>query len=450
MAKRSFLLTGAGLLGSAVLYGVLLYLTPRMAFGQLLTLFGGLMLLYLGLMWLAKQEPELKWLRRGETLLLLGMAFRLIALFALPLLSDDYFRFVWDGRLLAAGVNPFELLPSEYLAQPQEMARLGLTEELFAGLNSPEYFTIYPPVLQAIFWLGAWLFPTNLYGHVIVMKAVVVLAEGGSLYLLLRLLRVWQKPEHWLGWYALNPLVIVELSGNLHFEALMIFGLIWAVWEWQQGRWMRAAIPFALAVASKLLPLMFMPLLIRRLGWQRSFLWGLMVAALCLLMAWPLFDLDTIQNLLQSIDLYFRKFEFNASVYYLVRWVGYQVMGYNIIQHAGPVLGGITVLGILAISFWEKQPDFTNLPRAMMWALGLYLLFASIVHPWYVCTLVALGSPGRYRFAMIWSGLAILSYATYRTTAYEESLGLVAVEYLLVAGWLVWEWRGGNQGVAGR
>ena len=217
---------------SALAYGVLLYATPRTDFGQLLLLFG---LLFVGYAWMMRllqaqssrpvegggkrsKGPSASsgsWLWPApEWIITIGLGFRLIALFALPEMSDDYFRFVWDGRILAAGENPFALLPSAYLAQPEQMVRLGLDEALFSRLNSPEYFTIYPPVLQAIFWLGAWLSPDSIYGHVLVMKSVVFLAETGSLLLLLRLLKAWQKPLHWLGWYAWNPLVIVELTGK--------------------------------------------------------------------------------------------------------------------------------------------------------------------------------------------------------------------------------------------
>lgn len=439
------MLPWAWLIVSALAYAALLYTTPRTAFGQLLLWFG---LLFVGYAWMMQQGSDTTesspWLR-PRWIIAIGLGFRLIALFALPEMSDDYFRFVWDGRLLAAGENPFDLLPSAYLAQPEQMLRIGLDEALFSRLNSPEYFTIYPPVLQAIFWLGAWLSPNSIYGHVLVMKSVVFLAEAGTLLLLLRLLKAWGKPLHWLGWYAWNPLVIVELIGNLHFEALMIFGLIWALWEWQQGRWLRSALPFAIAVGSKLLPLMLMPLMIRRLGWAKAIFWGLAVAGLCLLMAIPLFDLETVQNLLASVDLYFRKFEFNASVYYLVRWAGFQAAGYNIIQQAGPILALLTVGGICALAFLQRPVTIENLPKAMFWALGLYLLLASIVHPWYTTTLVALACLSRFRFAMVWSGMAVLSYFAYRTSAYEESLWLVALEYGVVLACLGWELWGSRR-----
>ena len=418
---------------SAGLYIWLLYDVPRhefgMVYGVLFALFGG----YFFVLFRSTSQsfsilpdtsipnpPPDIW-HSPQSLIIAGLSFRLIALFALPQLSDDYFRFVWDGRLLSQGINPFLQLPSELMASPEEAASLGLTEELYEGLNSKNYFTIYPPILQGIFSLGASLFPKDLYGHVLLMKCSVYLAEAASLLILLRLLRHMQLPLAWIGIYALNPLTIVELCGNLHFEALMIVGLLWAIWELRNNRWLRATIPFAIAVGSKLLPLMLLPLLIRRLGCWRAIAFGAIVVGLTTLMFLPILDLDTFLHLSESVGLYFQSFEFNASIYYLVRWVGYQFTGYNIIQSAGPWLAISTIAGILLLS-WREQKD--NLSRSMMWVFLIYFSLSSIVHPWYSISLIALCVCTPYRFPIIWSVLIPVSYATYRTTEYIQTHGL--------------------------
>lgn len=432
-------------------YYCLLYETVRANF---LSVYGWLFLLFAGYLYILFQAPQkvfphlpysppssdlISFWLRPQSLIWAGIGFRFLAVFALPQLSDDYFRFVWDGRLLAQGINPFLQVPSAYIAEPELANSLGLTQELFDGLNSKEYFTIYPPILQGIFTLGAWIFPSNLMGHIWLMKSFVFLGEGLSLWMLYRLLTKMNLPQSWVGLYALNPLVIVELCGNLHFEALMIMGLIWAIWELANERWIRATIPFAIAVGSKLLPIMLLPLLIRRLGWGKAILFGAMVGLLTLLMFLPIMDWQTFLHLSQSVGLYFQTFEFNASVYYLVRWLGYQVTGYNIIQYSGPALALMTVVGI-AIFSWKEKTD--NLNRSMMWVFLIYFAFASIVHPWYSLSLIALSVCTSYRFPILWSILIPLSYATYRTTDYVEPLGLVAIEYgllFLLIGIEVWK-----------
>ena len=134
------------------------------------------------------QEPD-------RFLFLAALLVRLSLVLAIPALSDDYVRFIWDGRLLAHGYNPYLYLPSDVIHTPLA-GTAGLTDELFRGLNSPRYFTVYPPLNQAFFGLAAWISPTSILGAVICLRLPILLAEIGSLWLLVRLLApIREKPE---------------------------------------------------------------------------------------------------------------------------------------------------------------------------------------------------------------------------------------------------------------
>ena len=427
----------------ALLLSGILFFTPRDHFWQLIGLYAGAFFVYFYLIW-----PDLFSDGQGNRIphwQVAALLLRLLALFALPALSDDYFRFVWDGRLLAQGINPFLELPTAYMENPERAAGMGLSAQLFEGMNSPRYYTVYPPVLQAVFYLSARLAPESVYGAVLVMKATVFLAEAGTLWLMRRLLEKAKLAPGLAALYALNPFVIVELCGNLHFEALMIFFLLLTVWLLVQGKWLLAALPFALAISSKLLPVMLLPLLLRRLGFFRTAWFSGLAMGTTALLFLPFYSPDALAHLFESVRLYYQSFEFNASLYYLIRWLGYQVKGYNIIQTAGIYLAVAKVVGILLIALLEPRPTLQNLPRSMMWAFALYFSLASIVHPWYITTLLALAAFTRYRFALVWTLLLPLSYFTYRSTAYEENLLLIAGVYLLVYGVMAYEWMRGYQ-----
>ncbi|WP_155800941.1 hypothetical protein [Pontibacter sp. BAB1700] len=146
-----------------------------------------------------------------------------------------------------------------------------------------------------------------------------------------------------------------------------------------------------------------------------------------------------LHNIWQSIDLYFQRFEFNASVYYLLRWLGYQLTGYNQIAVIGPLLSLATFIAILSMAAVKKLGSVRRLAGYMAAALTVYLLLATTVHPWYITTLVALTTLSHFRYATVWSCLAIFSYSAYRTSAYTENLWLVALEYTLVGLWLLAE-----------
>ena len=430
------LLSRFSLLASLPIYFFLLYETPRENFWQIVLLWGLLFVGY-GLM-IRSEKREARgengeergnqklfwWLMGG------AIAFRVIAWLALPELSDDYFRFVWDGRLWTHGENPFSQLPSAYAAS--EYTGLGLTQSLFDNLNSPDYHTIYPPVCQGIFYVAALIFPDNIYASVLVMKSFFFLAELGSIWLIIQLLKHWKQDIYKVFLYALNPLIIVELCGNLHFECLMIFFLLLSIWLLVKINWQLSAIAFGLAVSSKLIPLMFLPLLIMRIGFWRTVWYGSIVMGVTILGFLPIFDLETFLHLLESVQLYFQNFEFNASIYYLVRAIGKWISGYNLIRFIGPALSMITILGILWIAFRKKHASIDSLPKVMLAALLLYLLLATTVHPWYVATLVALATFTTFSFPYIWSALLLVTYATYQTSAYTEHLWVVALAYALL------------------
>ncbi len=434
-------------------YFGLLYVTPRTEWEWLLGLFGILFLLYAIQLHVLRLSSSKRIDKTAASLpirdlLIAGVLVRIFAYAALPELTDDYFRFIWDGRLWHQGINPFAALPESYMQDSKQAEAMGLTQELFEGLNSPRFYTIYPPVLQAIFWLATAIFPKSIYGSVLVMKAFGLLAELASLYLLDRLLKRFQLPRHYLALYALNPLVVVELSGSLHFEALMIafvLGSIYLLSSSQPQAWWQSALLFGLAVATKLLPLMFLPLMIRRLGWVKAIGYGAIAMGLTALMFLPIFDLETLTNLSQSIDLYFHRFEFNASLYYVIRWLGFEFYGRNVIKSVGTWLALAAMLSILIYVWLERKPSFHNLSNGMLWTSALYLLCATVVHPWYGTPLIAWATLGKYRWPILWSALLPLSYFTYRSLDYTEDLGLVALAYIPSILFLVYEvWKKGS------
>ena len=273
------------------------------------------------------------------------------------------------------------------------------------------------------------------------LRLIVLLAESGTAALLLALLRAFGQSGQRALWYLLNPLVITELTGNLHFEALMIcFGLL-ALWLLVQGQRSRSAVALGLAVGTKLLPVLMLPLLIKRLGWRQfirySIVTGIVVSALFL----PFLSLDLLRNINRSLTLYFSKFEFNASVYYVLRSIGYHLTGYNEIAIIGPGLARATAVLALWLAWREKPAVWATLPRTLLFTLTIYYLFAIVVHPWYLAPLVALSVFTTYRFALVWSGMVVLSYAAYQTSAYLENPWLLGLEYLTVLVVLAWELR---------
>lgn len=184
---------------------------------------------------------------------------------------------------------------------------------------------------------------------------------------------------------------------------------------------------------------MFFPFLLRRLGRLGSIRYFPVAAIVITASFLPLVSTQFIENFGSSIDLYFRKFEFNASIYYLLRWYGFQMVGYNMIGEYGPALAEAVITGILLMTILEEKPNWEKLPEKMLFAISLYLLLTTTVHPWYTSLPIVLCMFTRYRYPVVWSGLIMLTYVNYSYPEYHENLWVVALEYLVVTGWFVWE-----------
>jgi alpha-1,6-mannosyltransferase len=378
--------------------------------------------------------------------ILAAILFRLCFLFSTPLLSDDFYRFIWDGRLLAAGVHPFAELPRYYIESNSAIP--GIDKSLFDNLNSPDYFTIYPPINQFIFWVADRLSFGSITSSVIVIRLIIIASEIGTIWLIKKILNHYQLPARNALLYALNPLIIIELTGNLHFEALLIFFLLLSYWLLISGKLISSAISFSLAICTKLVPLIFLPLLFSRLGWRKSSIYYLIVGAFTILLFLPLLNTEIISGFNESIGYYFKKFEFNASIYYLVREWGFWKYGYNIIQTVGWKLAAYCTVAILLFATIDgsKVKRLTNIDNrtssiftASLFVLLFYLAFATIVHPWYTTTLLALSVFTTFRFPVVWTALIFLTYVGYSPGGFSENLLVTAFEYMVVFGYLVYE-----------
>ncbi len=422
---------------SIAAYGLLGYEVPRSAFGYEISLYGWLCIGYGWQLWpmLSRPDKRLSSARPDWFLFRAAILFRLLLLGTMPQLSDDYARFIWDGRLLAHGYNPYLYLPARLLGT-LVATDANLSAALFQSLNSPHYFTVYPPVSQALFGLAAWLSPDSILGNVIALRVPILLAEGGTVWLMVKLLQRANRNPNLALLYALNPLVILELTGNLHGEAIMIFFVLLAVWLWQRDWFVLSAGALALAIGTKFLPVILFPLLLVHLGWRRGVRYTGLTGLFTVLLFLPFVTGDLIRNIGSSLGLYMHTFGFNASIYPLVRATGHWLTGSNTSTATGVGLSVLTLLGAggLAWRWGHSQPG-----RVVVLTLTLYFLLTTTVHPWYITSLVAGTVFTQARYPLLWAGVVWLSYSAYQARPYGENNWLILVEYVLFAGFAVWE-----------
>ena len=239
--------------------------------------------------------------------------------------------------------------------------------------------------------------------------------------------------------YALNPLVIVELTGNVHFEALLICFLVFTFYFLEKNKILPAALFWALAICSKLLPVMLAPLFLMYLGFWRFFKTGLLTLLFSFALFIPLIDADLISHVSDSVGKYYNLFEFNASFYYLFTRISELFSDKDYTEKIAFILGVTAFCLILVISFVKFKRS--SLYDKALWIFFIYFLSAAMVHPWYITTLVALSVFSKYRFPLVFSLLIPLSYFPYWLKDYDENMYIILLEYSLLFIYVLYEWR---------
>lgn len=360
-----------------------------------------------------------------------GIVFRILFLIAIPALSQDFYRFIWDGRLLALGGNPFLDTPNQILSHTHIFDAHFLVAKM--GDLSANNFSNYPPLNQAIFGITAWLSRDSLLLNLILFRIIIILADVGIFFFLRKILSYLKKPTHFANLYFLNPLVIIELTGNLHFEGVMMFFFALALYLLICKKYYSlSALMMACSILIKLLPLLLLPFILRKIGFKASIKYYSLCIFICILSFAFFYDPLLIQHYTKTVGLWFGKFEFNASIYYLFREVGFWITGYNIIGILGKLLpvSVLAFMGYLSLKKGETQnPQFLTY---MLISLSAYFFVSTTVHPWYLITLLFLNVFANFRYVWVWSYTVILSYFAYSNPDFKESPWLLFIEYLPV------------------
>ncbi|MGZ0016238.1 mannosyltransferase [Yeosuana sp. AK3] len=398
---------------------------------KLMSLYTALFILFYKLIQLNKQKFTL--------LVVLAFGFRFLFLFAVPNLSQDFYRFIWDGRMIIQGFNPYLYTPESFILNASYP--IFQAQELYEGMGvlNGSHFTNYPPLNQLCFVIAGLFAGKSILGSAIVLRLIIIIADFGTLYFGKKLLETLNIPVNHIFWYLLNPFIIIELTGNLHFEGVMIFFLVWSLYLINKGKWKLAAVIFACSVSVKLIPLIFLPVLLQKLTWKKSIGFYSIVGLLTISTFIPFIDKNFIVNYTETIGLWFQRFEFNASLYYVARAIGYSFRGYNEIAIIGKFIPLLVITFVLIMSFFRKNKTTVELISALLLVLTFYYFTATTVHPWYIASLLILSIFTKYTFPLVWSFVGILSYLAYANSNNTENLWIIALEYTIVYAVFIWE-----------
>ena len=368
----------------------------------------------------------------------LAVLFRLLFLLAIPNLTQDFYRFVWDGRLILEGLNPYLHTPNELME-----SSIGLFPQmntLYEGMGalSAKHYSNYPPVHQMPFIIAAFISKHSILGSIVVLRLILISADLGILVFGKKLLKKLNKPTRTMYWFILNPLVIIELTGNLHFEGLMLCFFIISLYFIHSKKWHIAAVVMALSIAVKLVPVLSLPLFLNKLGWKKSVLFYSVTAAVFIILFIPFFSFGLLENFSATIGLWFSNFEFNASVYYFLKGTLENINGVSVINSMGIIVACVVTLQTSCLLL-KKKKETSQIILTILWILSGYYFISTTVHPWYIISLLLLSVFTNYKFVLVWSYTLILSYIAYNEYSVEECNSILIIEYTPVILMLGWE-----------
>lgn len=418
---------------SFVFYYTFAYHLQRTDFVKLLTLFVALFFFCFKLIQFEKLNFRF--------LLGLGIIFRLVFLFTEPNLSQDFYRFIWDGHLVANGDNPYLHTPDDLIKNIVSI--IPNADVLYEGMGSlsARHYSNYPPLNQLLFALATFIGGKSIFGSLLVLRITIILADIGVFYFGRRLLKNLNKSPHLIFWYFLNPLVVVELTGNLHFEGVMLFFFILSMFLLSINKWKIAGIVMACSISVKLVPLLFLPLFFKYLGWKKSVIFYTIIGITSIVLFLPFNTPEFIDNYSKTLKLWFSNFEFNASIYNIAKKtaIHFDAKPWEFIKEYGKITPLLTIATVGLFTFLPKKYDLNRVLWSMMWVLTIYYFMSTTVHPWYPIFLVLLSIFTTYRYAIIWSAAIVLSYFAYSQADFNENLWLLGIEYTSVFGFIVYE-----------
>jgi hypothetical protein len=307
--------------------------------------------------------------------LILGTAalMRVIPLGAPPFLSNDMYRYIWDGWVQAAGINPYRYIPADpHLAFLRDAS-------IYPNINRATYaHTIYPPAAEMVFFAATQLSALLKLPAVFGMKLVLLAFEALGIFAIIRLLDFARLPRSNILIYAWNPIPVWEFAGSGHVDAIAIGFVALSLLLAATSRPGRAAAALAAATLTKFLPIVLVPILWRR--WNKTF--AAIFLALLILLYVPYLSVGTGvlgflsgYNAQEGIDTGTGIFLYSA----LTQILPLPADGVRIYLAALALL----LLAMAAVVFLAKSTSPRLAAQRFMLLAGTIMVGLSPHYPWY-------------------------------------------------------------------
>ncbi|HEY5981812.1 MAG TPA: glycosyltransferase family 87 protein [Microlunatus sp.] len=356
-------------------------------------------LVFGGLAWWVRRD-----LRSVSTpaVLMITVAVQATGLLVFPLTSDDIYRYVWDGRVQLAGIDPYRFVPLDQALTFLRDAQL-FPPGRPPAINRPGVHTIYPPGAQAVFTAVAFLVPAPLG------LAGLRVVAGSAVVITTVLLGRYLGPRRGLALlYGANPLVMIEAANGGHLDALVALAVLGVIWCTVSRRLWWAGLFLGLAASLKLVPLLLVPVLLRRGRWRTS-----LTAVAITVAGYVPHALVVGALVLGYLPGYLAEEGYDSGGRFaLLSWLPTEVR---------PVAALVIAAALAVLAFVRSGRD--PVPVTCCWLFGSSLLVATPVYPWYALPLAVL-----VIMSQRWEWLAVWA-AAYVAFVFDHSTGVQVAAY---------------------
>jgi hypothetical protein len=353
------------------------------------------------------------------------VALHLVLLAQGPTLDDDLWRYRWDGKVVATGLNPYHHPPDAAALAPLRDAGWG-------HVSFPQVRTVYPPLAELLFAAGYRMGGSRLWPY----RGAAIAAHLASIAVLALLLKGAGQPARRALLYAWNPLIVKEVADSGHMDPWMVLPLLAALLAYQRGRSRWVAPALAAAIGFKWVPLLTLPVW-RHAGYRTLALTVALTAALL----WPWADAGG--QMVEGLRTFADYWVFNPGIYWGLRGVLDPLLEAATARLVAKGICAAVWLAIYARAVRRQAASFAALSDALFVVIGALLLLSPTLDPWYLTWVLPLAClcHGRLPTLAWWwlSAAASLSYLYYVNDA-DVAWGRW-VEYGVFALLWVWEWR---------
>jgi len=344
----------------------------------------------------------------------LALAWRIPMLLAPPERDADLRRYVWDARLVRAGLSPWTVVPAD-----PAFAHLRTIESW--PVNNPDVPSPYPAGAQ-LFFLAA----TTASESTRAIKVTALVCDALLALVVWRSLVAAGANPGWVLAYLWSPLVSLEVARHGHVDVVGALFVAFAAFALARGRALLGSIAFALSVAVKPLPIVLLPLL-----WRRVSRWHV-VAGLGVLLALYLPFADLRHLPIGSVPVIVDRFRFNGPIFMALAPL------------AGPAAAtAFAIAAGLAVAAWARRRLSLASPQAWAWPMAAALLCAPLIYPWYLVWLAPFLVAAETMPLTIWTVSILSTYVVWRRVSmtWVVPAWALLVEYGALAGASWWLWR---------